>query len=509
MTFRSILFPGAEPPVLAEHEPACFHDLNLDQLVATLTEGLDAHELPALFHTSLATVEQIEYRQQVYADLTRDDVHRHARAFTDAMTTHREQLALLPKIHAPRQREFWLLSAMLAYQHAVRELAGALADDELDSAGMRGLRDWLRDHVAGDAFTGAAREAEGIRAQLDALRYTMLIDGLKVTVTPYADEADYSAEVEATFERFRQGDVKEHLAHFRSYLRLDTVEENVLELVARQNPEPFAGLSRFVAANQARYVDPVVADAERGLQFYLGYLEHTARIGASGLSFCTPRVSADKSVRADGVFDLVLAGKLTGEGKPVVTNDFRLDGDERLIVVTGANQGGKTTFSRIFGQLHWLANLGLPVPGSAASLFVFDRLFTHYEKEEDLSTLRGKLEDELVRIHDILDAATSDSIVVMNEIFNSTTLDDAIVLGTAVLRRLIERDILSVCVTFIDELTTLSDTTVSMVAAVDPDEPAKRTFRLERRPADGLAYALALAQKHGVTHEQLIERIAS
>lgn len=80
----------------------------------------------------------------------------------------------------------------------------------------------------------------------------------------------------------------------------------------------------------------------------------------------------------------------------------------------------------MFGPLHFLASLGLPVPGRDAQLVLPDQIFTHFQRQDPLLDFRGRLEDDLLRILEILQSATPRSIVIINEIFSSTTLQDAL-----------------------------------------------------------------------------------
>ncbi len=489
--------------------PDFFIDLNLDQIVEGITAGKQEYNLTPFFHVPLRDVDAILYRQEVMRDLEDRDVAGKVDAFAKNMRVMRQHLTQAKKLYYKYQKEKWFLDAVEIYCEAVQDFRQDLADCELQSRGFRALRDYATEYAQSEGFSSLLAQTKKLHADLSSIRYCTLVSGNRVRVRKYESEIDYSADVEETFEKFKQGGVKNYLVEFRNGNDMNHVEAQVLDCVARLYPEIFQDLDDYCIRN-AGYLDETIATFDREVQFSLSYLEFISVLKNAGLPFCYPSVSdTNKEVFNVGGFDLALARKLGVEGASVVCNDFSLKGKERIIIVSGPNQGGKTTFSRAFGQLHYLASLGCPVQGREARLFLFDRLFTHYEKEEDISNLRGKLEDDLVRIHRILCEATSNSIIIMNEIFNSTTLKDAIFLGKKVMERIIDRDLICVCVTFIDELSSMSEKTVSMVSTVDPANTAVRTFKIIRKPADGLAYAISIAEKYGLTYDSLRERIPS
>jgi DNA mismatch repair ATPase MutS len=512
MSFRSILFDQSDSGIDIDHqkEPEFFVDLNLDQIVAAITAGREEYNLTPFFHTSLRNVEMINYRHDVLRDLERQTLLLHIRSFAQRMRTMRDYLAQAEKLSYTYQKQSWFLHAVDTYCSAVRRLARDITIAGPRSRGFVALVGYLTNYTESSAFTSLVTETEKLRNDLSEIRYSLHLEGSRVMVGRYESDPDYGADVLRTFDRFKQGTPREYRFDFSSWPEMNHVEAAILERVAQLYPEIFASLGEYYAHHRF-YVDSTIQLFDREVQFYVALLEHIELYKKVGLLFCYPTVTDEtKEVCASETFDLALANKLLRTtASPPVTNDFYLRDRERILVVSGPNQGGKTTFARTFGQLHYLASVGCPVPGREARLYLFDRLFTHFERAEDLRNLSGKLEDDLLRIHRILEWATPDSILIMNESFVSTTLSDALFLSKQILGRIVQLDMLCVTVTFLDEMASLGEATVSMVSTVCPEDTAQRTFRIVRKPADGLAYAAAIAGKYYLTYESVKRRLAS
>ena len=509
MEFDGILFLKSEDRARCEkalEPPDFFTDLNLDQVVDAITAGREPYDLKPFFNLPLNDIDAIAYRQEIAKDLEDKALLESIKSFAHEMTAVRRYLAMIEKLDDKYHQEGWFLETAIVYGAAVKCLSRDLLQVSLKSRGLKHFREYLTRYAGSKGFISLLSEAEKLKSDLSTVKYCVIVMAGKVKVRKYEQEIDYSIEVEKTFEKFKQGAVKDYLSKLSVGAGMNHVEAAILDLVAKLYPDIFLRLGNYSAKNRV-FVDETIAVFDRQIQFYLAYLEHIAKIRRAGLRFCYPHITTDKEVYDYEGFDLALANKLIAEKSAVVCNDFYLKDQERILVISGPNQGGKTTFARTFGQLHYLAALGCPIPGRQAQLFLFDTLFTHFEKEENIQNLRGKLQDDLVRIHQILNQATSDSIIIMNEIFTSTALKDALFLSQNVMEKIIELDLLCVWVTFIDELASASEKTVSMVSTVLPENPALRTFKIVRKPADGLAYALAIAAKHRLTYDRLKERI--
>jgi DNA mismatch repair protein MutS len=505
----SVLFPRGEAPPDVEAPPDCFHDLRLGDIIAAVCEGYPDENVTRLFYQPLREASAVERRHEVFRELESGNVRQSITDFTDAMDTMHGQLRQAQWVQYRWQRHGWFVHAALTFCNAVNRLRDSLRCVELSSRGLLDVAHYLNGYADSDTFRKLAADASAVLTELGKIRYTVHIHDHHVRVDKYAGQADYSQEAVALFERFAREVDRDYGVPINDDAEMNPVEQRVLGCVAKLYPEAFAHLEDF-CRRHGHFVDSTVSRFDGEIRFYLAYLAFMKRISAASVSFSYPEVTnTPGSLSADRACDLALAIKTEGGRIALVGNNLHLSGAERVLVVTGPNQGGKTTFARTIGQCAYLASLGCPVPATRAKFTLPDAIYTHFDRQERLSTPHGKLHDELVRIRDILSQATAASLIIMNESFSSTAASDALLIGAEIIGRIVDLDSTAVYVSFLDELSRIGPACVSMVGEVAADDPTRRTFTFTRRPADGFAYAAALAAKHGLTYDILRQRITA
>lgn len=186
------------------------------------------------------------------------------------------------------------------------------------------------------------------------------------------------------------------------------------------------------------------------LAFYIGCLNLHKRLAEleAPTSFPLPVPYSERKCSFTGLYDVCLALTL---GQRIVGNDVNADNKD-LVIITGANQGGKSTFLRSIGLSQLMMQCGMFVPAESYCANVCNSLFTHYKREEDATMKSGKLDEELSRMSDIVDNITPNSMVLFNESFAATNEREGSTIARQIVCALLEKGIKVFFVTHLYEL---------------------------------------------------------
>jgi DNA mismatch repair ATPase MutS len=181
------------------------------------------------------------------------------------------------------------------------------------------------------------------------------------------------------------------------------------------------------------------------LAFYIGSVNLHHELTRRGLAVCFPvaRERDEARLAIEGLYDASLA--LRTEHAPI-GNDVH-GGGKDLIVITGANQGGKSTFLRGVGLAQIMMQCGMFVAATSFSANVCDAIFTHYKREEDASMKSGKLDEELKRMSEIVDHIREHSLLLCNESFAATNEREGSEIARQIIVALLEKRVKIVFVT--------------------------------------------------------------
>jgi len=233
------------------------------------------------------------------------------------------------------------------------------------------------------------------------------------------------------------------------------------------------------AAQSAEHVLSFLLMLRTELAFYLGCVNLQRQLAQKGVPICFPNPTPSGARRYSCVrlCDVCLALRLK---RGVVGNDVDADG-KGFVVITGANQGGKSTFLRSVGVAQLMMQSGMFVAAESFRADICRSLFTHYKREEDVTMESGKLDEELDRMSSIADALTPDSMLLLNESFAATNEREGSEIARQIVYALLERRVRVFFVTHLYEFARglwEDETDGALFLRAERETDGRRTFRL-------------------------------
>jgi MutS domain V len=281
-----------------------------------------------------------------------------------------------------------------------------------------------------------------------------------------------------------------------------TAHKNGSELSFEVDPRDDAGFHALEALRTEGIANVAVALAQSSdhilsffkalrleLGFYIGCLTLRGVLSAKQEPFCLPAPLAedDEALRCQGVYDICLSLSTADQ---VVGNDVA-GTNKSLVIITGANRGGKSTLLRGIGSAQLMMQCGMFVPARKFEANVCRGVFTHFKREEDASMKSGKLDEELSRMSSIVERITPRSLLLLNESFASTNEREGSEIARQIARALLEKKVKILYVTHMFDLANeffrQHMDSVLFLRAERLDD-GTRTFRLFEGPPEPTSY---------------------
>ncbi len=251
--------------------------------------------------------------------------------------------------------------------------------------------------------------------------------------------------------------------------------------------------------------------------FYVRWSELIDKIIAKGMPVCKAEIlpPEERKCSFKEIYNLKLAiNNVNGDNINIITNDIDFGDDSRIFILTGPNRGGKTIFTQAVGLAMMLAQWGIYVPAAKAMLSPCDNMFTHFPADENDTVDLGRLGEESKRLSEIFEVATSRSFMMLNESLATTSVAEGLFIAKDVVKamrflgvRCIFNTHMHELARSLDELNNGVEGDSRVESLVTGVQKGERSFKVAISPPQGVSYAKDIAQKYGVTFDQIKENL--
>ncbi len=241
------------------------------------------------------------------------------------------------------------------------------------------------------------------------------------------------------------------------------------------------------------------------LPYYIVGYRHVQQLKKRGHRWTFPEWKTGGAI--EGLYNLQLG--YTKDKELVVNNSISFDENRRILILTGANRGGKTTITTALAQCIWFAQLGFPVPAEKAMLPYVSGIYLHFPREEKDTVEYGRLGEECRRFKMLYDAGDGQAFYFMNESFSGTSHHESLQIAIETLHAIYDQKSYVIFNTHLHEL---SDSIqqeipnmqpISFIAGRDMEHAP---YKIEMGKPLGRSYAKRIADQYGMSFERLLNQ---
>ena len=561
----SLLYPDSGKTSCKNLSAAACHDLGLDNICQKITDDAKEQKLIMRILSEMTSdPETTRYRQEIFANLLRlPQLRKRLSELFDKVEFIREYGIL--HIETDEKLGLWHLMHRLEelsdYIKCVEDMKECLSGEDITAAGLAAFRSHIEELYNDACFAEMKKDIAAIKAETSDIqsvtvginvneRFEAVSMGLiSVNDKPFKKSNIFSSfsDALASKDKIHKGSEWNGDMHYQPVEQrrdpgfLAFLEKTAAVMSDAKSPMDLKTKSTLVSVPMGdginnttfhlenvinklldnlvrrlrdtitKYASVVVADISGIIPEFVYYIRMAEFIGTcmeKGFPFCEARISGSGvSMNAVGFYNLKLAVNIPDHNE-IVRNDLVFDKEHTVYILTGANRGGKTTATQAVGLLFVLAQGGIYVPASEFEFCPADCIYTHFPADEDKTMDLGRLGEECIRFKEIFGGCTSESLLLMNETFSTTSFEEGYYIARDAVRALAKKQVRTIYNTHMHKLAAdaseLGSDGAGVSSLVVKSEDGKRSFKLEVAPPDGLSYAMDIAKKYGVTYEMMI-----
>lgn len=511
---RDILYRTDNADRFSELPAETFKDIALSEVIGFMASDQEDREILKDIMTKIPTdISDMKYRQDIIRDLmANEDLCKAIKESISSIKILRYYGSGQKRLHDRDNSLSSLLEELRelkVWVEVVEKLYTALSGSDIKSEGLISLRDELKAISEDEEFKSVKPDIEKIHDDLSTAKGAVV----GVTFTPDMDIesvsaiefVDYKPRSTYTIVDIAMGSKIRN--PFNDYKYQDPLLTAMTPHMKKHLWKHY-GEIRHLIRKHSKYDSRILTNLYNGLVFYLCAASLGKRLTSSGYVTSFPELVSDKGVEVKGLYNIRLA--VAGE-KEIVKNDFSFTDEEKIFILTGPNRGGKTILEQGLGLISVMVSLGMFVTADSFKGLPFAKILTHFPIDENLTINYGRLGEEAVRIREMVKDADDNTLLLFNESFSTTSSADALYLAKDLIHILKEKGSYVIFNTHIHELASdISEMNEwegkgNIVSIVMEMKDNRSTFKVKRSAPDTSSYARNIAEKYGITYDQMKE----